>query len=654
MEAPGSPLPPTPVTRVRRRIRPVALTLAAAILLLAAVLIRADKPWEGRIGEQLRSGERLSWTRSVQAGLYGAGAADLALLVLLLATVRLWTREPDPRDLTTGAAPRLPRWLAPSLIAACVVGGGLRLPLAQGSLWWDEIWNLRKAVVGERLPSREDPSQLEFHPVGWDRTLYAYSKPTNHISFSVASRLSLGVWRRITGSRPWEFSEFWFRFPNLLAALASIYGIGRLLAAWRLPRAGVAAAFLLALHPWHIRYSVDGRAFSFLLLLSLIECGVLTFALRTGRWRAWIAFGLVQAGLLWTFPYAVYLCATLGLAAVCGILVRFDPGRTAWILCGRLIVGFLAGALVLMPLIGPLVPQILQWTDVEGNAMVHAAFLRDLWSALCTGMPWDLPLEPGRAGLPSLQAMTRALPVVGGFAFVLVPALAMSGLLRTLRRDRTLRCILLGLVLATPLAVGTAWAAGHYFYARYVIYGLAALLMLCVLGIEQVAEVLQRRIPALDRRPMAAIGHAGFVLLFALVTHPQRLVLLTRPIAPQREVAAFLAARASERPILAAGVNLGGDTPGLYYPWVTRFETPAELAELAARAEAQGRELIVFYGYSSFNHTDAPDLFPWIDNPDYFEPLKTFAGIESQFHYTVLRHTGKPIRPTPQTSHGAR
>lgn len=654
MDAPGPSFPPSPRAR-RRRFRRVLLALTFLTLVLAAALIRADKPWEGRIGERIRAGERLSFAQSIHIGLYGAGVADLALLLILLATARLWLREPDAPDLATGSRPiRLPGWVGPSLIAACVIGGGLRLPLANGSLWWDEIWNLRRAVMGERTPSPGDPAQLDFHGHDWGRTFFHYSKPTNHLSFSVASRLSLGVWRVLTGAKPWEFNEFWFRLPNFLAALASIWAIGRLLAEWRHPRAGVAAAFLLALHPWHIRYGVEGRAFSFLLLLSLLSCLVLTRALRTGRWRAWIGFGLLQAGLLWTFPYAIYLCATLGVSAIAGNFARFGWGRTARVMSGRCLVGCTIGAMVLLPLVGPLVPQVLAWTDVEGNEMIHASFLRGLWAGLATGMPWAIPLEPGRAGLPSLSDMARGFPPTAGFVLGLMPLLLLAGLVRALQRDRTTRAVVLGLVLATPLTIGIAWAAGHYFYARYVIYGLAAVVILCVLGIEQISDWLQRAVPRLGTRPVAAIGHAGFVLLFALLTHPQRLVLLTRPIAPQREVAAFLAARAAEKPILAAGFNLGGDTPGVYYPWVTRFETPGELAELARRAGAEGRELVVFFGYNTFNRTDAPEAFAWIDEPAYFESLRTFAGIESQFHYTLLRHTGRLIDPASPPRNGRR
>jgi hypothetical protein len=641
MEAPASP-PGSPRPRALRGVR---VALAAAVLLLAAVLIRADKPWHGRIGERLRSGERLSFSQTIHLGLYGAGAADLALLLALLATAGVWMRPlaatPEPEHRTSNVRP--PRWLAPALIAACVVGAGFRWPLANGSLWWDEIWNLRRAVLGEREPSASDPARLEFNTAGWDRTFFHYSKPTNHIPFSIASRISLGVWRTLTGAKPWEFSEFWFRLPNLLAAMGAIWAIGRLLSEWGEPRAGVAAAFLLALHPWHIRYGVDGRAFSFLLLLSLLGCLALTRALRAGQWRHWLGFGLVQAGLLWTFPYALYLCATLAAAALCGLFAVWGWSRATGVLAGRMLAGGAAAALVLLPLLGPLVPQIAGWTDVEGNAMVHAGFLRELWAGLALGTPWTMPLEPGAAGLPTLKAMIRALPPIGWFVFGVVPAVALAGLVRAVRGDAVVRWVTLGLLAATPLAVVTAWAASHYFYARYVIYGLGALLLLCALGLEEIAGWIARCAPRLASRPLAALALASFVLLFACMTHPQRLLLLTKPIAPQREVAHYLADLAAQRPILAAGLNLGGDTPSVYYPWITVFESPADLAGLSERARAEGRDLIVFYGYNAFNRADAPEVFPWLDTPDYFAVLQTFQGIESQFYYVLMRHTGRPI-----------
>jgi hypothetical protein len=62
-----------------------------------------------------------------------------------------------------------------------------------------------------------------------------------------------------TGAASEAFDEFALRAPAWLAAIASVVLVG-LLRDLGFPRAGPVAAFLLALHPWHVRYGADGMA----------------------------------------------------------------------------------------------------------------------------------------------------------------------------------------------------------------------------------------------------------------------------------------------------------------------------------------------------------------------------------------------------------
>ena len=109
---------------------------------------------------------------------------------------------------------------------------------------------------------RGDPTRLEFEPAGWIDTLWYYNKPTNHVLYSVLSRFSLAAWRAITGAAPSEWDEFAFRFPTFVAALLSVLGLGLLVHDLGFPRAAPAAAWLLAIHPWHVRFGGEGRGYA--------------------------------------------------------------------------------------------------------------------------------------------------------------------------------------------------------------------------------------------------------------------------------------------------------------------------------------------------------------------------------------------------------
>ena len=93
-----------------------------------------------------------------------------------------------------------------------------------------------------------------------------------------------------------------------------LFFVGRLL----LDRyAGVIAAALLTISPFHILHSQDARVFSLLLLVS---CVALIFYLKgISSWslRSWILFGIFSAVAFWLHFYVIIFVATLFLSALC-------------------------------------------------------------------------------------------------------------------------------------------------------------------------------------------------------------------------------------------------------------------------------------------------------------------------------------------------
>ena len=90
-------------------------------------------------------------------------------------------------------------------------------------------------------------------------------------------------------------------------------------------RAGLAAGAIMALHPLHLFYSQELRAYALLVLLSTLSFLFLSNALKEDRRADWSAFAAVTLANLYTHNYAVFLLA--GLAAWACLEARQERAR---------------------------------------------------------------------------------------------------------------------------------------------------------------------------------------------------------------------------------------------------------------------------------------------------------------------------------------
>ena len=337
---------------------------AARALLLAALagcalfLLLAAPPWQLPGGPGFFAHEGDALHHVVLRALWWGTALAAGLCAALFATAGIWTAPVAPRE---PPPPRVPRWLVPLLLAALLLGAGVRWQLVRGGLWWDEAWLVRRIAVGEFRPEPGPGGQSpRFVAVPWIRTLFEYEKPTNHQPQSAASRLANDLWRAASGAAPHEFDEFALRFPPFAAALATIVLLGLLVAEWGFPRAGAAAAFLLALQPWHIEIATGARGFAFVGLGAVLGALALCRALRSGAWGWWLLYAASQVLLLWTHPFAIYLTACLGAAA----LARLALGAR-WHEAARLVAAHALVAAALLVVLGPAIAQVPLWHDAH-------------------------------------------------------------------------------------------------------------------------------------------------------------------------------------------------------------------------------------------------------------------------------------------------
>jgi hypothetical protein len=572
-----------------------------------------------------------------------AAALNAALCALLLATSGFWAR---PERVPLGAAPRRPSrpgaGVLVLLLAATALAGALRWPLAHKSVWWDEAWTVRHTVVGTVEPAEDDPSRLVFEPVSWLDTLFYYRKPTNHVLYSLAARSSVAVWRAATGAPPQAWDAFALRFPAYAAALLSVFGLGLLVFRLGFPRAAPAAAFLLAIHPWHIRFGADGRGYAFMVLLAIVAAGLLLRGLRRGGWATWLGYGAAVLAMLWVHALAVYFPLALGLAGVVGLAL--GPGTPAdrAVRVARFAVANLLAGMAYLQLMGPNLAQSLvlkfEWkqpADVVGQ-LAH-----QIWLFLSTGLPRRQPFVPELA-YPSVRTLWGGGLLPRLAIYGVLPFLVAVGLVRALRRPAAERAVWLGVALAVPLALLHRWLQPFLLIERFTIYGLVAVVPLLAVGLE---GVLQLAAPARLRRVLVPAGLALGLAAFALLVGPQTRLLLRYPQTASREVAELLARAGEGVPggVLRAGLGLGGNVPDVYDPYVRHVHRGADIAALAERSRAEGRPLYVFYGYNDANRTKSPDAMVYLDDPRLFEEVAAFPAIEAEFLMRVFRYTGQPL-----------
>ncbi len=631
--------------------RPTLFAAGAAALFLVVAWL-GPKPWDAeaarRFAEQKPRPEDYA-----SLVFFWVALGNTVLCGLLVLTARWWGQALSP-----AAKQRIPRkrweavffWLALILVAS----GGLllRLPMATKSLWWDEVWTVKNAVVGYR--SVDESGQEKFIKRDWARTFWHYSKPTNHVGFSVLSRCSVDAWRQFTKAQRWEFHELAYRLPSLLAGVGSIFLIGWLARDLLGTISGLGCATVLAAHPWFIRYSVDGRAFGLTVFFVLLAWLAVRCILRDGTgWGWWIVYAVAVLMVMWVFPYNVYF--PLALTIVCAFwlaLLRSGADRARSLM--RLAAVNVFAMMVFLQLAGPWIPQALVWKDVEGSEMagpvISRSLLEQTWLSFALGLPRHT--QERADPLPSYLQEITTKPWLGLVVWWGLPALALLGLLSSAARTWHLKAspiknpdsqrILLSIFVSATLALGLALIVAfwkrHYYYDRYVIYFLPGLIVAVGAGLQSLGRWL--------RPAWLGVGVVWSIALgvFLIATQAQRSVMLSRPLSPVKDVAAAVRQLAGKAGGTAFGYGLGGDTPSIYEPSIRHGFVPEKLLDKMNAARAAGRALFVFYGYESFNRANsagaANDAFRYLDDPLLFIKIGEHRGIEDQFTYSLFRYTG--------------
>jgi hypothetical protein len=255
------------------------------------------------------------------------------------------------------------------LVAIVLLAFGLRLyGLGAGSLWYDETVSVH--LAGKSLPALIAHTAGDIHPPGYYLLLHA--------------------WTRVAGNGGLAAAFPSLVFGMLLVVLA--YWTGERVFS---DRAGLLAAFLVAISPYNIWYSQEVRMYT---LGAALGMGVLGAVILLGvgttggrrRDAGWLVVYSVLAALgLWTLYYFAFLLVAMNIIVGAWWIVAARR-RVGWTWLGRWMLAQGAVLLLYAPWI-PIAwrqatePPVPPWRGVTSLGSV----LAETWSALCLGQSVD-------------------------------------------------------------------------------------------------------------------------------------------------------------------------------------------------------------------------------------------------------------------------
>jgi len=608
---------------MNKRFSPAVRWRMAFGLLAAALLtwlILADKPWQIEVTEKMRLMQVVAlWS-------WWAALANVIVLGGLLVICPWWAG----RKMETpafAAAPSTPKWFWPLVLLAMVLAAGFALPRMTFGLWDDEELSARQAIVGKFLTDKET-DRVRFRLHRWTDTIYDYRTPNNHVLHSILSRLSLDAWRAAARPTGLSFAEWPMRIPALIFGLLAVAALAWLLKEIGFAQAGVVAAFLLAVHPWHIRYASEARGYSMVICLVPVLFVCWYRAMRTGAWKWWAACAVTQFAIVYTHPGVLFLLLILNALTLPAMLLSQKSARPFSIQSGRWFCANSLSALPAILLILPLIPQARLYFEHEGyrGIILGWPWIKGALLLLLNGGPWTANAGYPAINVPPMGAVTFAASVI---------LLLIIGLLRFAGRGWLPACLALTILASPLLTLGFSRLREMMIYENYIIYILPLLVGFVGVGIWTVCGLL-RNLPG--GRIAAPVCATLFVLAYFAETQSFRSWLVTHPI--QQIPESVLGSRGTLDPKNDAGILTASFCipPYLYDGHMTRTDSVAEFIEVLKKADRANKPLVFNIGMPWAAREYSPGMWALFNRPELFAGHQTFFGLDAGLDRIVARY----------------
>ncbi len=263
-------------------------------------------------------------------------------------------------------------------------------------------------------------------------------------------------------------SDFFLRFLSVafgIVAIAAAYSLGTRLFG---RQTGFLSALLLAISPFHIRYSQEARCYTLLALLSMLSLYCLWRAVLGGELRSWPGFVAFTTLNLYTHLFALLVVLAevvfVGGLWLCAAFPRKGPPQS-----GRVVLRFVASLLVIAVLYAPMMPYLFQGLSRQvapaamGSRMdVTPRFFVEILGSWGSG---------------------------GGFGLLAFLALFLLGMVVS-ARSHSNQLWLAFCWLVVPFVILFAVPARHGFRPRYVLFMLPLYLLFVARGLSAASEVI--------------------------------------------------------------------------------------------------------------------------------------------------------------------
>jgi hypothetical protein len=607
------------IRRIPRRYWLYYLPLIAAVVGFALFLEDAPLPWEKGVEAREAAGKVVKSEHLAITGLWWGAWFALGVLGVLAIAGPIALRKLSPSferiDAGLGKRSTPAFWIFATITVA--IAAIEMAPRLNSSLWGDEDYTLRRSIVGQW--ERNQDGELWFRELTWNDTLFAYRTPNNHVFYSILARLSHGP--RIESDDPGQrhFDETRIRMPAFLLGLAAIPALGYLLSVIGYRRAGIAAMFLLALHPFYIRHAPEARGYPLTMFFAPLALAFLIKAVRRGRAVYWAGYALCQALLFYTYPGTIYFLVAINIAALWQIWTA-RRGRDRITMGARWFAACTGAALPIVFLMTPLAPQMRDYMNrSRAQGELHVDWVKENLAQMATGIPW-YHADPDNP----LQLALEDSTLVSALLLIAFYTLVLAGLWRLWRTRH--RWLVFALLAPYLLMLAHAWASNTLLYQWYSVPLLPCIVALAALGIEFTTA----RIANVKHRTMA--GFAVLIIALILYIPPTRAqvhILQHHSVEPLGESVALTREVINPtHPDIGEAITVQfcqaarsyDPTTHFYKPEKKEPDAPDKLFALMALADAEGKPLHVNLGMPALARLEWPGLMEIVDDRHYFEP----------------------------------
>ncbi|HEY5707164.1 MAG TPA: glycosyltransferase family 39 protein [Terrimicrobiaceae bacterium] len=586
--------------------------------LAAWVIFAAEKPWTAETANR----ERWKLDQIVDYYSFWAAVGNLGVLVVLIFTAGWWA-APKPAQCPPPAA-RSPRWFWPFILAAMIFCGVAAAKRMNYGFVHDEDYSARRVIAGSYKIGAD--GKVSLGKLRWRETLYYYRKPNNHILHSVLGRLCWTGWLAVAPPVKWHMKEWVIRIPAWVGGVGAVCMLGVLLRRHFSPLTGALAAWLLALHPWHIRFTSEARGYSLLLCVIPVVLYFWLRAIRENEWRWWLLLSASQFAMVYCYPGAAYVLVVLNGATGAWLLhqvVRYGESPAA----GRWFASNCFAAMAGVQLMLPLVPQLQSYMKTEeARVPLPPSWIGNTAAHFLSGVPWS----KSNLNFPFPEVLPYAMshPVfLAGLLIGIFGLLVLGYVALFLRPWPEGPIVAATLLVPGFLGFAVAKLLQQWLFEWYIIYLLPGL----VAGVAVGAAVGGRWLAAKSRiGSLEALPGLALVFSYGIFSQPFRSWFCTHPMEPVKE--AVLAIRGTLDPNdpkqrdLLTGILLSPDD--YYDPHARLIKTPEDFMNLLQTADEQNKPLYIMVPHPRVAAFKVPKLWRLFNESGLFTSYLYFRGLD--------------------------